>query len=431
MRSYTMNNNSRITIFLGVMVFLFAITHAYGQDNTTKFKLKQGAYGKLCLECHPAFQEKLKMPFVHTPLKKGDCTGCHNPHAASHGKLLEGDSKKICSSCHADIIPSGSISTHKVVLDGECMKCHDPHSSNSKNNLVKAGNALCLDCHKSIGDAVTKNKHKHNPVEKGCFTCHEPHASAKGEFLLKNKTNALCVGCHPTNRPTFAKQHMNYPVASSNCTSCHDPHGSDIKGILYNNVHRPVSSRMCNQCHGDPASPDSLKTKREGNELCRGCHNEMFNKTFARNRIHSPLLSKKGCLSCHNPHAAKEKGLLKQSTIVLCGQCHADTIKRQEKSVTKHEPVMNGDCAACHDPHSSDNVFLAKQSSVIDLCANCHDWMKHSTHPIGDKIIDPRNKNLTLNCLSCHRSHGTEYKGMMPNKSVSELCTQCHEQFRR
>jgi len=426
-----MNKHSGIKLLLGVMVLILAIPLAHGQDNSAKFKLKPGAYGKLCLECHPAFQDKLKKSFVHTPLKKGDCTGCHNPHTSSHGKLLEGDTKKICFTCHAGVIPATSVSTHKVVKDGDCMKCHDPHSASNKNNLLKAGNALCLDCHKAMGEELAKIKHKHNPVEKGCLTCHETHASQKGEFLLKNKVNALCIGCHKTDRPVFAKQHMNYPVATSNCTNCHDPHGSNMKGILYNNVHRPVSSRMCNQCHGEASSPNPLKTKREGNELCRGCHNEMFNKTFAKNRVHSPLLSKQGCLSCHNPHAAKEKGLLKEPAIALCGSCHEDTIKRQEKSVTKHEPIMSGNCKACHDPHSSDNVFLAKQASVIDLCASCHDWMKHSTHPIGEKIIDPRNKNLTLNCLSCHRSHGTEFKGLMPNATVSELCTQCHEQLRR
>lgn len=426
-----MKTHYKLIILLGVTASLFICISAHALDNSAKYKLKPGGYGKLCLGCHAEFQEKLKKSYIHTPLKKGECTGCHNPHTSSHGKLLEGDTTKICFKCHGSVIPSGATSTHKVVAEGNCMKCHDPHSANSKFNLLKPGNALCFDCHKKMGEALAKVKFKHNPVEKGCLTCHEPHASAKGEFLLKNNVTALCTGCHRTDRPIFARQHMNYPVATSRCTSCHDPHGSDMKGILYNNVHRPVSSRMCNQCHGEASSASPLKTKREGNELCRGCHNDMFNKTFGKSRIHSPLLTKQGCLSCHNPHAAKEKGLLKEPMIVLCGKCHADTIRRQEKSVTKHEPVRDGDCKACHDPHSSDSVFLAKQASVIDLCANCHDWMKHSTHPIGEKLKDPRNKNLSLNCLSCHRSHGTEYKGMMPYPTVSELCIQCHEQYRR
>jgi len=115
----------------------------------------------------------------------------------------------------------------------------------------------------------------------------------------------------------------------------------------------------------------------------------------------------------------------------LCGSCHDDTIKRQEKSVTKHEPIKLGACTACHEPHASNNILLFKEATVIDVCASCHDWQKHSTHPIGEKVIDKRNKNLTVQCLSCHRSHGTEFKSMIPFQATSELCIQCHIDFKR
>ena len=59
----------RPLIILG-MISLLCVSVAYGQQN--KFKLKPGAQGKLCLECHDAFKEKLKNPFVHTPVKTGD-----------------------------------------------------------------------------------------------------------------------------------------------------------------------------------------------------------------------------------------------------------------------------------------------------------------------------------------------------------------------
>jgi len=188
---------------------------------------------------------------------------------------------------------------------------------------------------------------------------------------------------------------------------------------------------MCNQCHEEATSPNPLKTKKEGYELCRGCHNELMNKTFSKNRIHWPVLGKGGCLSCHNPHASKQNRLLKGQLITLCGGCHKDTIRRQETSETKHEPVNDGKCISCHDPHASDNLYLAKQASTIDLCGTCHDWQKHSSHPLGDKVRDPRNKNLSVQCLSCHRSHGTEYKHFIPYPTTNELCVQCHEKFKR
>jgi predicted CXXCH cytochrome family protein len=88
-------------------------------------------------------------------------------------------------------------------------------------------------------------------------------------------------------------------------------------------------------------------------------------------------------------------------------------------------------CTVCHAPHASDDVLLFTMSSSIDLCQQCHDYSKHSTHPIGPKVIDKRNKNLTMLCLSCHRAHGTEYKHMLPAATVSDLCTQCHVEYRR
>jgi len=414
-----------LTLFLGSGV----VSNA--QDNTLKFKLKPGAGGKLCLGCHTAFKEKLAKPFVHTPLKKGDCTGCHNPHSSSHGKLLAADTGKICSSCHAGMVPANAKSVHKVVADGSCMKCHDPHSAGSKYNLLKGGNDLCFECHKDMVETVTKARFKHSPVTKGCTTCHDPHASGKELSLLKDSVPSLCIGCHKIDRPIFLQAHMNYPVANSRCTDCHDPHGSNMAGMLYNNVHKPVMSRMCNQCHEEAKSPNPLKTKKVGYELCRGCHSEMVNTVFTKNRIHLPILGKSGCLSCHNPHASKQKGLIRGNMITMCGRCHQDTIHRQEKSETKHEPIKDGQCMACHEAHASNNIYLMKQESIIDQCGTCHDWQKHSTHPIGDKVRDPRNKNLALTCLSCHRSHGTEYKHFIPFPTTSELCTQCHEQFKR
>lgn len=416
------------TVLVGL---LFAGTAIHAQDNELKFKLKPGATGKLCLNCHIDIQETIKKPFVHTPLKTGDCVGCHSPHTSSHGKLLAADTTNICSLCHKAMVPAGARSVHKVVAEGNCMKCHDPHAANNKFNLVKAGNDLCFSCHKAMGETVAKVKFKHNPVSKGCLTCHDPHASAKGDFMLRDDVPALCVQCHKTDKPIFARQHMNYPVANARCTSCHDPHGSDVAGILYNNVHKPVASKMCSQCHEEATSATPLKTKRIGMELCKGCHNDMVNKTLGKNRVHWPLLDKQGCLTCHNPHAAKQKGLLKGEMLTMCGGCHKDTIQRQEKSLTKHEPIRTGKCTACHDPHSSDSLFLANNASVIDLCGKCHDWQKHSTHPIGEKVKDPRDKNATLQCLSCHRSHGTDFKHFIPFATTSELCTQCHEQYKR
>lgn len=423
-----MDPRSKKTLAFLAIVSLFLVSPGSSQD---KFKLKPGAKGKLCLNCHDKVADALKLPHVHTPVKAGDCTDCHNPHDSSHGKLLEADPTRICNKCHAGVVPEQAKSTHKVAAEGNCIKCHDPHAARNKNNLLLAGNELCFGCHKELAKAVSDVQFKHNPVVKGCTTCHNPHASSTSEFLLGAGVTSLCTKCHASTTPSFARQHMNYPVAKGRCTSCHDPHGSGRAGMLWDGVHAPVANKRCNQCHLDPSAPDALKTKRPGFELCRGCHNTTMNEIMGKNRIHWPLVDKASCSNCHNPHASKQKSLLTAPMKTLCGSCHQDAVERQAKSVTKHPPIEQGNCTRCHSPHAANNAFLFDNASTISLCGSCHEWQKHSSHPIGEKVVDPRNRNIGLDCASCHRSHGTDQKSFTHFSAKMDLCVQCHEKLGR
>ena len=92
---------------------------------------------------------------------------------------------------------------------------------------------------------------------------------------------------------------------------------------------------------------------------------------------------------------------------------------------------MEGKCNACHMPHGSDNPYLFTETKDIEVCAKCHEYQKHSTHPIGQDVKDPRNANVTLDCSSCHRAHGTQYEHMFPFATYTFLCVQCHTDMRR
>ncbi len=414
-----------------------------------KFKLKPGAEGKLCLGCHVDFEDKLKQKSVHTPVKSGECSECHNPHTSAHGKLLDASGRGVCLKCHDGIVPGKPVSAHKPAIEGSCTSCHDPHASDSKANLSKGGNDLCLGCHKALGEAIAKAKFKHAPVQSDCLACHEPHASEKGAHLLKGRVAAVCAECHNPDSANFKRQHVNYPVATADCASCHNPHGSNTAGLLLDTVHAPVASKRCSQCHEPATSATPFKTRRPGFELCRGCHSTMLNETLGKSRVHWPLLDETGCLNCHQPHASRVKKLLKREEASLCGTCHTDTMawqaslaakEQQAKAAAKgkpeagalaHEPVQQGSCTTCHLVHASDNVFLMAQASVVDGCGACHDWLKHTSHPMGEKYGDPRNKNRKLDCLSCHRSHGTGYQHMLTARTQTDLCVQCHAQFKR
>ncbi|NJC88471.1 MAG: cytochrome C [Desulfuromonas sp.] len=420
--------NQVIVMLLAALMLCGAAAFA-GSSET--FKLKPGAEGKLCLTCHTAFGGKLQAKHIHTPLAKGECTGCHNPHASTHAKLMEGPAETICYKCHDQVIPKGAVSTHRVVAEGKCVACHDPHASANPANLVKGGSELCFDCHQALGKKIAANKFSHAPVKQGCLKCHNPHASAKQVSLLTAEEPKLCLDCHKTNSEGFKKRHMNYPVERGRCTSCHDPHGSNAGALLADNVHQPLKSGMCNQCHEEPTAAQPFTLKKQGYELCQGCHYDMLNTAFGKKRLHWPLVDKTGCINCHSPHASTQAGLLRKPMLEVCGSCHADTLARQARAQTKHQPISDGECTTCHSPHASDNLFLQTKAATSEVCAQCHDWQAHSTHPIGPEVIDPRNRNLSLDCLSCHRTHGTEYKHFLYYPDVQALCVQCHTKYRR
>ncbi|MCP6658205.1 cytochrome c3 family protein, partial [Klebsiella pneumoniae] len=55
---------------------------------------------QLCFDCHGRDKIGLDKPKVHTPLRQGKCTLCHNPHASATPHLLKGDGPESCYGCH-------------------------------------------------------------------------------------------------------------------------------------------------------------------------------------------------------------------------------------------------------------------------------------------------------------------------------------------
>jgi predicted CXXCH cytochrome family protein len=382
--------------------------------------LLPGANGKLCLDCHKDFGAKLEAAHVHTPLREGSCTGCHDPHASQHSMLLRTNA---CASCHQQIVPAAAKSVHDPVAKGACISCHDPHSSSQAFELKKPAAELCASCHQALADASFRAKFKHGATA-SCSACHDAHASSNAK-LLKTQEPALCLSCHSKD---LGRSHLGYSVETSQCTSCHDPHGSNRKGMLFNGAHAPVIARQCGDCHAGPKAAQPLALKQQGAALCVSCHRDTAAKIASQSHPHQASLD---CLNCHAAHGSGQRALLAGTQRQVCGKCHAESVKRAEASPTRHPPVVQGECTACHDPHGASVPDLLRKADDVEICGKCHDWQKHSSHPIGGKLRDPRNPNLGLSCLSCHRAHGTEFKHMNPYPTTTELCTKCHEQFRR
>jgi predicted CXXCH cytochrome family protein len=432
--------NIRLIVAGLILLTFMMMPNAAVANKQQILKLQPGAEGVLCLKCHTEFEATLKKSHLHPLVKARDCVGCHFPHASDNEGLLKASSGRLCLECHADVLPEGAHSVHDIVTTGNCQQCHDPHGSENRSNLLKPGNQLCFECHADIGQQSRNARFKHRPVssDEGCLSCHQPHASQKQDYLLKNEPRALCLECHKTNAQSFKRKHLNYPVAESRCSDCHSPHGSDRKGILYEVAHAPMLENNCTACHNPADSPQAIAVKKEGVELCRQCHERWIDQKTAKERVHWPMFSEDGCTTCHNPHASREKQLLRGNTATVCGQCHADTVELQRLAVKNAknnelcEPVLKGQCASCHAPHGADNVLLFEASDSLQVCGRCHEWQTHSSHPIGEKIIDPRNQNLTLDCLSCHRGCGTTTNPVMLQfPTTYDLCVSCHVDRRR
>ena len=122
------------TAFLvAALLALPGLVQAQSAAVQQKFKLKPGAVGTTCLGCHATFADVLKKPFVHTPVKSKDCTGCHNPHATDHARVLKEEIPRLCLNCHEERMKAQKSSVHTAAGNAVCSTCHDPHSTDAPN----------------------------------------------------------------------------------------------------------------------------------------------------------------------------------------------------------------------------------------------------------------------------------------------------------
>ncbi|HEY8667366.1 MAG TPA: cytochrome c3 family protein [Tepidisphaeraceae bacterium] len=176
----------------------------------------------LCLKCHKDMAKVVAASAVkHGPVEQTDgCTSCHLPHFSKLPKLQRQTQPQLCLGCHdkplktADGKPLVNMAAllkenpqqHGPIREGECSACHQPHAG-ERFRLLAADYppefyavfkidqyALCFKCHmpdlvlKESGVGVTRfrqgdrNLHRlHVNQEKGrtCRACHEVHASKR------------------------------------------------------------------------------------------------------------------------------------------------------------------------------------------------------------------------------------------------------------
>jgi len=171
------------------------------------------------------------------------------------------------------------------------------------------------------------------------------------------------------------------------------------------------------------------------NEVCQGCHQEVWEKHFA-GTPHAALLKggQHGCQSCHGPAQAHVDGggdvtkiirfenLSPIQAAAICTKCHQSSLETQNFSKSEH--LASGvACTTCHDPHNSKDVNFMLVKSQTELCFGCHaaqkaEFARPYRHRVDVGLIQ---------CSDCHNPHGTQI-GHQVRAAAGQfaVCTKCH-----
>jgi len=117
-------------------------------------------------------------------------------------------------------------------------------------------------------------------------------------------------------------------------------------------AHDAYKERKCGNCHDAERVRNLVEPMPK---LCYGCHDDFSQKY---QELHGPVASG-NCTDCHSPHYARFKYLLNQKGRELCFHCHdISDLKPREG----HELTGKKECTQCHDSHGGkDKMFLIKQ----------------------------------------------------------------------
>ena len=247
------------------------------------------------MSCHA---EVTSRPVMHGPAASGACDRCHVT-TASNGRpttftlangARRGDTRRLCVACHEEVSSkTAGPHTHAPVASGDCTACHDPHGSPFRYFLAAEGNDACLTCHRDVGEALGQ-PFQHGPAATSCTVCHDAHA-ATFPFQLRAPVNTVCLGCHFKAGPDD---------------------GLPPREALFGKA----GARQTLLITGGPRIPLDA-TRRAGHPSLRHPVEGPTDPAITGRTL--------TCASCHNPHGAQHRMLLRfgaTGVSSLCVRCH-------------------------------------------------------------------------------------------------------------
>lgn len=204
-----------------------------------------------------------------------------------------------------------------------------------------------------------------------------------------------CYSCHTEAKSRFKKKYQHTTVAKEDCEACHDRHGFSNTLIL----------------------------KKDGKDLCLGCHSGLDTTTVQGAHTH-PAFAQGMCITCHDPHASDYKGMIRVlDGKMVCLACHKD-LHDTTGTALQHKPFADRNCSQCHVSHSGPNASMLV-SEERALCASCHDVQAVK------KVHDDKGLATTgLQCSGCHDPHLSSQPSLVSDHvhpPVAEgMCDACH-----
>lgn len=295
--------------------------------------------------------------YVHyrVPLKKGVNSFTLGPVA--HKIVIR--YTPLASLLNVDLNAPGIYRFHRQgTIPGECGGCHSEKlPADAVVDKVRYGqfSPECYSCHVDI---VSGSEWRHFPSSSLlCRTCHQLGADVDQLVVPTGKVESLCFDCHLNKKKWTGMSHIHGPVGTGDCTICHDPHGSGNEFQLW----ADGKSKLCVVCH------EGMKK---------------FTDEGPKNLVVHGILTARGCVACHSPHATDHRFQLYQEINELCLGCHSVLAGESGHPVQKHpikgksDPLRAGfpfTCTSCHNPHGSAFKFmLIGDVRGGRVCVKCH-----------------------------------------------------------